>query len=45
MLKPLNRGKSIKLSNDNIKSIGKYTADIKLHKEVSVNVEFEVAEG
>ncbi|MDG2370529.1 MAG: 50S ribosomal protein L9 [Flavobacteriales bacterium] len=37
--------KSIKLSNDNIKSIGKYTADIKLHKEVSVNVEFEVAEG
>ena len=37
--------KNIKLSNDNIKSIGKYTADIKLHKEVSVNIEFEVAEG
>ena len=37
--------KSIKLSNDNIKSVGKYTADIKLHKEVSVNIEFEVAEG
>tara|TARA_B110000438_G_C15799414_1_gene644431 strand:- start:814 stop:1260 length:447 start_codon:yes stop_codon:yes gene_type:complete len=37
--------KNIKLSNENIKSVGKYTADIKLHKEVSVNIEFEVAEG
>jgi large subunit ribosomal protein L9 len=37
--------KNIKLSNDNIKSIGKYTAEIKLHKEISVNIDFEVAEG
>jgi large subunit ribosomal protein L9 len=37
--------KNIKLSNDNIKSVGKYNADIKLHKEVVVTVEFEVAEG
>ena len=37
--------KNIKLSNDNIKSIGKYTAEIKLHKEISVNIDFEVSEG
>ena len=37
--------KNVKLSNDNIKSVGKYNADIKLHKEVVVTVEFEVAEG
>jgi large subunit ribosomal protein L9 len=37
--------KNVKLSNDNIKSVGKYNADIKLHKEIVVTVEFEVAEG
>ena len=37
--------KNVKLSNNNIKSVGKYTADIKLHKEVSVSIDFEVAEG
>ena len=37
--------KNVKLSNDNIKSVGKYNADNKLHKEVVVTVEFEVAEG
>jgi large subunit ribosomal protein L9 len=37
--------KNVKLSNNNIKSIGKYTADIKLHKEVDVTIDFEVAEG
>jgi large subunit ribosomal protein L9 len=37
--------KNVKLSNNNIKSIGKYTANIKLHKEVEVTIDFEVAEG
>ena len=37
--------KNVNLSNNNIKSVGKYTADIKLHKEVSVSIDFEVAEG
>ena len=37
--------KNVKLSNNNIKSVGKYTADIQLHKEVAVTIDFEVAEG
>ena len=37
--------KNVKLSNNNIKAVGKYTADIKLHKEVAVTIDFEVAEG
>jgi large subunit ribosomal protein L9 len=34
--------KNIKLSDENIKSTGTYTADVKLHKEVTVKVTFEV---
>jgi large subunit ribosomal protein L9 len=34
--------KQIKISEDSIKEVGKYTAKIKLHKEVIVDLEFEV---
>ena len=34
--------KQIKIAEDSIKEVGKYTAKIKLHKEVVVEVEFEV---
>ncbi len=34
--------KNIKLSDENIKSTGAYTADVKLHKEVTIKVNFEV---
>jgi len=37
--------KNIKVQEDNIKTVGKYKADVKLHKEVSVTIEFEVVEG
>ncbi len=37
--------KNIKILTPNIKAIGKYSADIKIHKDLTVNVEFEVAEG
>ena len=34
--------KSIKLMNESIKEVGTYKASVKLHKEVSVEVSFEV---
>ncbi|MFQ5334659.1 MAG: 50S ribosomal protein L9 [Flavobacteriales bacterium] len=34
--------KSIELKDENIKQAGKYKADIKLHKDISFSVEFEV---
>lgn len=34
--------KSIELKDENIKQAGKYKADIKLHKDISLSVEFEV---
>jgi len=34
--------KQIKIAEDSIKEVGKYTAKIKLHKEVVVDLEFEV---
>lgn len=34
--------KNIKLPEDQIKQVGKYTATLKLHREVSVDIEFEV---
>ncbi len=37
--------KNINITEKNIKSIGKYSADIKIHKDITVNIEFEVAEG
>ena len=37
--------KNITLLSNNIKSVGKYEAEIKLHKEVSGKITFEVAEG
>ena len=37
--------KNINIVEKNIKSIGKYSADIKIHKDITVNIEFEVAEG
>jgi large subunit ribosomal protein L9 len=37
--------KSIKMQEDAIKTVGKYKADVKLHKEVTVGIEFEVVEG
>ena len=37
--------KNIKILESNIKSIGSYEAEIKLHKEVSGKITFEVAEG
>lgn len=37
--------KSIKLIGDPIKTVGKYKANVQLHKEISVEIEFEVIEG
>ena len=37
--------KRIKLIGDAIKSIGKYKANVQLHKEISLEIEFEVVEG
>ena len=37
--------KNITLLTNNIKNVGKYEAEIKLHKEVSGKITFEVAEG
>ena len=37
--------KNINLLTNNIKSVGKYEAEVKLHKEVSGKISFEVAEG
>lgn len=34
--------KDIKFKEDLIKEVGKYTATIKLHKEVSVDIDFEI---
>jgi len=34
--------KVISIQDDQIKEVGNYTADIKLHKEVKVKIEFEV---
>jgi large subunit ribosomal protein L9 len=34
--------KSIKMGEDSIKTIGTYTAEVKLHKEVTVPITFEV---
>ena len=34
--------KNISIAEDQIKEVGKYTATIKLHKEVSVDIEFEI---
>jgi large subunit ribosomal protein L9 len=37
--------KNIKLIGDSIKTVGKYKANVQLHKEISVEIEFEVVEG
>ncbi len=37
--------KNIKLIGDSIKTVGKYKASVQLHKEISVEIEFEVVEG
>ena len=37
--------KNIKLLADNIKSVGKYEAEITLYKDVKGTITFEVAEG
>ena len=37
--------KNINLLTNNIKSVGKYEAEIKLHKEVSGKINFDVVEG
>ena len=37
--------KNIKILTEHIKAVGKYEAEISLHKEVSTKIEFEVAEG
>ena len=37
--------KNIKLIGDAIKTVGKYKANVQLHKEISVEIEFEVVEG
>ena len=37
--------KNIKLIGDAIKTAGKYKANVQLHKEISVEIEFEVVEG
>ena len=37
--------KNIKLLTDNIKSVGKYEAEITLYKDVKGKITFEVAEG
>lgn len=34
--------KNISIPEDQIKEVGKYTAKVKLHKEVSVEIEFEI---
>ncbi len=34
--------KNISIPEDQIKEVGKYTASVKLHKEVSVDIEFEI---
>ncbi len=34
--------KNISIPEDQIKEVGKYTATIKLHKEVNVDIEFEI---
>lgn len=34
--------KNITLKEDQIKEVGSYTAEVKLHREVKVNIEFEV---
>lgn len=34
--------KNISLSEENIKNVGKYKAGIKLHREVSVEIDFEI---
>lgn len=36
--------KNIKLIGDSIKTVGKYKANVQLHKEISVEIEFEVVE-
>ena len=37
--------KNIKLIGDAVKTVGKYKASVQLHKEISVEIEFEVVEG
>ena len=37
--------KNINILTPNIKAVGNYSADIKIHKDLTVNVDFEVAEG
>lgn len=37
--------KNINILEKNIKTIGKYNAEVKIHKEIAVSIEFEVAEG
>lgn len=37
--------KNINILEKNIKTIGKYNAEVKIHKEITVSIEFEVAEG
>ena len=37
--------RNIKLIGDAIKSVGKYKANIQVHKEIPVEIEFEVVEG
>ena len=37
--------KNIKLLTDNIKSVGKYEAEVLLYKDVKGKITFEVAEG
>jgi large subunit ribosomal protein L9 len=37
--------KNININETNIKSVGKYSADIKIHKDITVKIDFEVAEG
>ncbi|MFB6306638.1 MAG: 50S ribosomal L9 C-terminal domain-containing protein [Flavobacteriales bacterium] len=36
--------KDIQIKNEPIKTVGKYEADLKLHKEVEETIEFEVVE-
>ena len=37
--------KNIKLIGDAFKTVGKYKANVQLHKEISLEIEFEVVEG
>ena len=37
--------KNINILEKNIKTIGKYNAEVKIHKEITISIEFEVAEG